>query len=204
MIPETFGKITLINGDCMDYLRSLPDNAFELAVCDPPYGDANFQTPPRQAMNRDGGGWFSRYKRPLEQIRSEVRQIQTSQAAYALSRGDLHDTSGNYPPNILRMKTLRKVYGGILPPMKNISRNCFVSVKIKSFGAAITLPCHRADVSLFGASLQSPNNFLWQWQNMRGLLSTPMQRSLNTLRKGQQKSHAFTLHKSPSRYILGY
>lgn len=34
---ETFGKINMINGDCMDYLRTLPDNAFSLAVCDPPY-----------------------------------------------------------------------------------------------------------------------------------------------------------------------
>ena len=26
------------NMDCMDYLRELPDNAFELAIVDPPYG----------------------------------------------------------------------------------------------------------------------------------------------------------------------
>jgi site-specific DNA-methyltransferase (adenine-specific) len=30
--------INLIHGDCMDYMRSLPDNAFELAIVDPPYG----------------------------------------------------------------------------------------------------------------------------------------------------------------------
>lgn len=48
--------ITLIHGDCMEYLRSLPDNAFYLAVVDPPYGDGNFQTPPhKRAMSRDGG-----------------------------------------------------------------------------------------------------------------------------------------------------
>jgi site-specific DNA-methyltransferase (adenine-specific) len=35
---ETFGKITLHNGDCMDVLKSLPDNAFDLAIVDPPYG----------------------------------------------------------------------------------------------------------------------------------------------------------------------
>ena len=32
------GKIELRLGDCMDYMRSLPDNAFELAIVDPPYG----------------------------------------------------------------------------------------------------------------------------------------------------------------------
>ena len=29
--------IELIHMDCMDYMRSLPDNAFELAIVDPPY-----------------------------------------------------------------------------------------------------------------------------------------------------------------------
>jgi site-specific DNA-methyltransferase (adenine-specific) len=30
--------IELHNTDCMDYMRDLPDNAFELAIVDPPYG----------------------------------------------------------------------------------------------------------------------------------------------------------------------
>lgn len=34
------GKLTLYNGDNMELLKSLPDNAFELAIVDPPYGDA--------------------------------------------------------------------------------------------------------------------------------------------------------------------
>lgn len=32
--------ITLMCSDCMEYMRSLPDNAFNLAVVDPPYGNA--------------------------------------------------------------------------------------------------------------------------------------------------------------------
>lgn len=31
------GKITLYHGDCMEYLRSMPDKAFDIAVVDPPY-----------------------------------------------------------------------------------------------------------------------------------------------------------------------
>lgn len=30
--------VKLLQGDCMDYMRGLPDNAFELAIVDPPYG----------------------------------------------------------------------------------------------------------------------------------------------------------------------
>lgn len=32
------GKAKIYLGDCMDYMRDLPDNAFELAIVDPPYG----------------------------------------------------------------------------------------------------------------------------------------------------------------------
>ena len=31
-------KIELINIDCMEYLKGCEDNAFELSICDPPYG----------------------------------------------------------------------------------------------------------------------------------------------------------------------
>lgn len=34
---ETFGNITLHLGDCMDVLKQLPGNSFDLAIVDPPY-----------------------------------------------------------------------------------------------------------------------------------------------------------------------
>lgn len=34
----TKAEITLLHGDCMEYLRQCPDNAFDLAIVDPPYG----------------------------------------------------------------------------------------------------------------------------------------------------------------------
>ena len=34
-------KSEAYNMDCIEYMRSLPDNAFEIAVCDPPYGKGN-------------------------------------------------------------------------------------------------------------------------------------------------------------------
>jgi len=30
--------VELLQGDCMEYMRTLPDNAFDLAITDPPYG----------------------------------------------------------------------------------------------------------------------------------------------------------------------
>ena len=39
MRVEHIGNATLVLADCMDVMRDMPDNAFELAIVDPPYGD---------------------------------------------------------------------------------------------------------------------------------------------------------------------
>lgn len=85
MITDKLGDITLYNADCMDILRELPDNAFSIAVVDPPYGDANFQIPPHQAMNPDGG-----------------RQIQTTDGI-----GSEEDSTVTREPSRLRALTGR-------------------------------------------------------------------------------------------------
>ena len=37
------------NVDCMEYMRTLPEKAFDLAVVDPPYGIGISENPVRQA-----------------------------------------------------------------------------------------------------------------------------------------------------------
>ena len=45
--------IELIHGDCMDYMRSLPDNAFDAVITSPPY-NMNLR------INQKGDGYCSR------------------------------------------------------------------------------------------------------------------------------------------------
>ena len=47
------------NRDCMEAMRKMPDNAFDLAVVDPPYGGG---------FTEGGGcqGWFSKYHQEVE------------------------------------------------------------------------------------------------------------------------------------------
>jgi len=40
--PVTIGDATLMQVDCMEYMATLPDKHFELAIVDPPYGIAHF------------------------------------------------------------------------------------------------------------------------------------------------------------------
>ena len=35
---EQLENIKLYNGDCMEYMKDIPDKYFELAIVDPPYG----------------------------------------------------------------------------------------------------------------------------------------------------------------------
>ena len=66
----------VFNCDCIEYMRSLPDKFFNLAIADPPYGAANSDMDCRGGeirrkvqkilpTNRFGGGtWANRYKIP--------------------------------------------------------------------------------------------------------------------------------------------
>jgi len=47
-MKTTIGNATIYNMDCMDYMKSLPDNAFDLAIVDPPYGIGISNNPVRQ------------------------------------------------------------------------------------------------------------------------------------------------------------
>ena len=50
------------NIDCMEYMRMLPDNAFDLAVCDPPYGGGNTEQAYTGQAGTRFGGRFDKYK----------------------------------------------------------------------------------------------------------------------------------------------
>lgn len=56
------------NMDCMEYMKSIPDKFFDLAVIDPPYGGANSSVggvkgseKDSTAINRTGGTWAAKY-----------------------------------------------------------------------------------------------------------------------------------------------
>ena len=57
------------NMDCMEYMRSLPDKAFDLAVVDPPHGDGSQSVNAERERERPGttasadGGTATRYNR---------------------------------------------------------------------------------------------------------------------------------------------
>ena len=71
-------KSEVYNTDCIEYMRTLPNNHFDLAVCDPPYGHGNDESllggvgidsdsGSNGISSNRFGGWFHRYFQPVEQ-----------------------------------------------------------------------------------------------------------------------------------------
>ena len=64
-------KSDVFNMDCVEYMLTLPDNFFDIAICDPPYGDADsgdFQfgenTSTSNRLRFHGGDRWERYYKP--------------------------------------------------------------------------------------------------------------------------------------------
>jgi len=53
MRTETMHNLTLINGDCMDYMNSCEDNAFDLAIVDPPYGITTWSASGNHSISKE-------------------------------------------------------------------------------------------------------------------------------------------------------
>lgn len=75
------------NMDCMQGMKEFPDNYFDLAIVDPPYG---------AGFTECGGcqGWFSKYHQNpentdnigsggVQQVRAEVRQVQAERTTHS-------------------------------------------------------------------------------------------------------------------------
>jgi len=82
--------IKLLHGDCMDYMRSLPDNAFDLAIVDPPYRDQN---QPTKDM-RTNGSMKSLEGRPTKEYFNELLRVSREQIIWGANNFQLPQFKG--------------------------------------------------------------------------------------------------------------
>ena len=79
--------IELHNVDCMDYMRGLPDNAFELAIVDPPYGIgidgqklSKAKNPKHNRKLHEFRGWDK--SRPSAEYWDELKRVSENQIVW--------------------------------------------------------------------------------------------------------------------------
>ena len=82
--------IELHKADCMDYMRGLEDNAFELAIVDPPYRDTNS---PDQWM-RENGSMKPLEGRPNAEYFKELLRVSRSQIIWGSNNFELPQWKG--------------------------------------------------------------------------------------------------------------
>lgn len=91
--------IELRHGDCMEYMRGLPDKAFDLAIVDPPYG-IHDKMIRKGATKRTGtffkmyesGGW--RDERPSSEYFDELFRVSANQVIWGANYFDMPPCRG--------------------------------------------------------------------------------------------------------------
>ena len=76
------------NMDCMEYMKTLPDNAFDLAVVDPPYGDGCSQSlNVERERERERTGNVEPIWRLVQQVQDGTASDNGSTATRRVKRG---------------------------------------------------------------------------------------------------------------------
>ena len=83
-------KIDLLHIDCMEYMATLPDKAFELAIADPPYRDENQPTKDMRA----NGSMKSLEGRPSKQYWKELFRVSKNQIIWGANNFQLPQWKG--------------------------------------------------------------------------------------------------------------
>lgn len=192
----------VFNIDCVEYMRTLPDNFFDVAICDPPYGDAD-----SEKNNLGGGrfgGIFDRYKKPQNTPPHQSTTTSLLESTHKAERG--RQNTEDRQPRLLRQ--IQPMFGGgkltasyneltgMLLRRKSFSMNFSALARIKLFGAATTFHCRLRDASWFGENYLFLRNSLWQCASMRGLHSKVMQNYLRQFHNAERIAVSSTPRRS--------
>ena len=136
----TIGKATLYNIDCMEYMKTLPNNAFDLAIVDPPYG-----------IGENGDRNKSRGK------------LTVAKNYKSFAGGDIEPPNKDFFVELLRVSKNQIIWGGnhFIQNIPNANSSCWI-VWDKVNGET-----DFADSELAWASFKTAvRNFRFQWQGM--------------------------------------
>ena len=161
--------------DCLEAMKKMPDNAFDLACVDPPYGDGGLQSVQverererRPEWNRFGG-WFDKYK---------TRQNGWSMGGEVRKKIIAWDTAPGkeYFDELFRVSRNQIIWGGNyfgLPPTRCflVWRKLTISENFSMAMAEYAWTSFNENAKLFECAPQDPTRFhptqkpvaLYQW-----------------------------------------
>lgn len=117
----------IVLGDCLQIMKDIPDNYFELAIVDPPYGGGG-----KEFKGTDGrfGGRFEKYRQVVSLTTPEIEMTRTggtweSKYSNKISKWDIAPTQ-EYFEELFRVSQNQIVWGGITL--------CYLRQGVFSFG----------------------------------------------------------------------
>lgn len=132
------------NIDCMEYMKTLPDNAFDLAVVDPPYG---------AGFTEGGGckGWFTKYHQDncSQSVNAERERERTGRN---IIDSEVQGADLKSIRETGTKKQGKKSSLGTWPLEKIILMSFSAFPSIRSYGAVTTSNFHRRDASWYGGN----------------------------------------------------
>lgn len=133
------------NMDCIEYMRTLPDKAFDLAVVDPPYGDGN-----GGSAKRFGGMFGAVYgentRAHVTDAHERERERETAHRSITDSVEDSISTRVARTGGTWAAKFGKKSWRGMLPQRRSIFKSFSASHATRSFGAETIFLCRRRAV----------------------------------------------------------
>ena len=143
-------EIHFENRDCVEAMKEFPDNFFDLAIVDPPYGDGS------QTVNVER----EREREPVQPIRRQIRPLQGSVGGVARQTevSPRYTFSERTADNRTEHGAIRsggqwaakyakKLFRGMSRRSKNILTSCFASHVIRLYGEEIISRCLQQGVS---------------------------------------------------------
>lgn len=118
--------INLHNIDCMEFMRTLPDKAYDLAIVDPPYGVGSVTCMPRTRHSAHGG-FIDKYDITVATMNNNQRKNVLANVCHSQSSGRSHfgDSNVSPPPQyfeeLFRVTAHQIIWGGnyfLLPPTR--------------------------------------------------------------------------------------
>lgn len=139
-------EIHFENRDCVDAMKEFPDNFFDLAIVDPPYGDGSQTVNVEREYNRFGGR-FDRYKYlsrggMARQTEVSPRYTFSERTADKRTEHGAIRSGGQWAA-----KYAKKSFRGMSRRSKNILTSCFASHVIRLYGEEIISRCLLQGVS---------------------------------------------------------
>lgn len=127
MTPETFGNITLYQCDCMEYMRTVPDMHYDLAIVDPPYGINSVNMQMGSSPNRKGDGQYPGVSTAVKLRKGRLNSGGGKLKNRLLNKSDINwddqIPSAEYFNELFRISKNQIIWGGNyfdLPPTRGI------------------------------------------------------------------------------------